>query len=79
MGSEILSKLEQIFRAYFDDNLLSIEETTSAHDIEEWDSLAQVGLVLSIEKEFNIRFSIDEIESLENIGGMVKLIERLAK
>jgi len=79
MSSEILVKLQKIFRQYFDDPELLLFETTSARDIEEWDSLAQVGLILSIEKEFNLRFSIEDIESLENIGGMEKLIERLSQ
>ena len=79
MNSEILVKLQKIFRQYFDDPELLLFETTSARDIEEWDSLAQVGLILSIEKEFNLRFSIEDIESLENIGGMEKLIERLSQ
>ena len=79
MNSEILVKLQKIFRQYFDDPELLLFETTSARDIEEWDSLAQVGLILSIEKEFNLRFSIEDIESLENIGGMEKLIQRLSQ
>ena len=48
---------------------------TTARDIEEWDSLAQIGLVLSMEKEFNLRFVPADIERLKNIGEMVELIE----
>lgn len=74
MKSEILDELKNIFCEYFDDNKLNITSKTNANDIEDWDSIAQVGLILSIEKRFSIQFSSGEVEVLQNVGEMVNLI-----
>ena len=75
MNYEILDRIKKIFQIYFDEESLEVRAETTAHDIEEWDSLAQSGLVLSMEKEFNLRFVPADIERLKNIGEMVELIE----
>ena len=74
MKNNILTTLNKIFIEYFDDDTLVLNPNTNANDIEEWDSLAQVGLILSIEKKFSMRFKSSEIENLKNIGEMVELI-----
>ena len=74
MKSETLDELKDIFCEYFDDNKLIITSETNANDIEDWDSIAQVGLILSIEKRFAIQFSAGEVEVLQNVGEMVNLI-----
>ena len=75
MNYEILDRINKIFQIYFDEESLEVSAETTARDIEEWDSLAQIGLVLSMEKEFNLRFVPADIERLKNIGEMVELIE----
>ena len=72
--SDIFDKLIPIFRNVFDDDELIINETTKAEDIDEWDSLAHIRLVISIEKVFELRFTTDEISNLANVGDTVKLI-----
>lgn len=74
MKSDILLKLKTIFCEYFEDDNLIINYETNANDIKEWDSIAQVGLILSIEKNFSIQFSSGEVDNLQNIGEMVNLI-----
>jgi acyl carrier protein len=74
MKNNILNQLNQIFCEYFDDLTIILNNRTNANDIEEWDSLAQVGLILIIEKRFTIRFTSSEIENLPDIGAMVDLI-----
>jgi acyl carrier protein len=74
MKNNILKQLNQIFCEYFDDPTIILNNKTNANDIEEWDSLAQVGLILIIEKKFSIRFTSSEIENLPDIGAMVDLI-----
>ena len=74
MKNDILNQLNQIFCEYFDDPIIILNNKTNANDIEEWDSLAQVGLILIIEKRFTIRFTSSEIENLPDIGAMVDLI-----
>ena len=72
--SEIFEKLIPIFQDVFDDDILIVNEKTQADDIEEWDSLAHIRLIISIEKTFNLRFSTDEISNVANVGDMAKLI-----
>ena len=74
MSSETMSALKNIFCDYFDEDLV-IERSTSAKDIDDWDSLAQAGLVLTIEKVFGFRLAKNEIDLLQNIGDMADLID----
>ena len=77
--AKILKTLEKIFREVFDDEKLKITEKTKATDIEEWDSLNQIKLILGCEKAFNIRLRPREINTLKNIGEMVDHIQKLLK
>ena len=72
----VFEKVEKIFQQVFDDENLKIKREFSSKDIEDWDSLAQINLIVAMEKEFNLKFNISEISSLENIGDMIDLIER---
>jgi acyl carrier protein len=71
---EILNELKIIFHDVFDDDELEISGETTAEDIEEWDSLTHINLVVTIEKEFNLRFSLGELQELKNVGDMVNLV-----
>lgn len=73
---QILLEVQTIFRDVFDDAELALRRETSAADIEGWDSLAQMTLVSAIAKKFEVKFKIDEIVHLKNVGDMVDLIER---
>jgi acyl carrier protein len=73
-GNEMLKKLEGIFRDIFDEEDLKISNETTAEDIEDWDSLAHINLVVAIEKEFNVKFALGELQLLQNVGDMVELI-----
>ena len=74
MRDSILEKMNEIFQTYFDDEAINLIESTTAADIDDWDSLAQVGLILIIEQTFALKFSLDEIDKLANVGEMVDLI-----
>lgn len=71
---EILSQLEVIFRNIFDNESIQLKETTSADDIEDWDSLAHIQLIEAIQSHFGIKFSAREMLSWENIGDMEECI-----
>ncbi|MBQ6967510.1 MAG: acyl carrier protein [Lachnospiraceae bacterium] len=71
---EVFEKITEIFREEFDDDTLVIVDETNAEDIEDWDSLAHVELVMSMEKEFNMKFNIKEVGKLKNVGEMADLI-----
>ena len=71
---ELFEKITEIFREEFDDDSLVIVDETNAADIEDWDSLAQVELIMTMEKEFNMKFNIKEVRELKNVGEMADLI-----
>ena len=71
---KIYEGLNEIFRDVFDDDSLTVTETTTAADIEEWDSLANINIIVSIESEFNVKFNMDEIGAMKNVGEMAKII-----
>ncbi len=73
---EIIAKIEQVFRDIFDEEELTINNETTAEDIEDWDSLAHINLVVSIEKEFDVKFALGELQALRNVGDMVDLVIR---
>ena len=72
---EIFEKLTEIFRDVMDNDEIVLEETTTAEDIEEWDSLAHVQLIEKIESVFGIKFSAKEMMSWEDVGEFVVSIE----
>ena len=74
-SKQILVKLNKVFCDIFDDNRLIINRTTTAKDIEEWDSLSHVKLILAVENEFEIRFATAELTRFENVGQLVDMID----
>lgn len=72
----VMQDLEIIFRDVFDDEDIQITVDMTANDIDEWDSLAQIRLILQIEKRFSLHFDASEIEKLENVGQMAELISQ---
>lgn len=70
----VYEKMNEIFRNVFDDDSIELDDETSADDIEDWDSLEQINLVVSIENEFEMMFDMNEIANLANVGEMVDLI-----
>ena len=71
---DILSKVQNIFRDVLDEENISLTSQTTANDIEEWDSLTHIQLVVAIEKSFKIKFTSKEILSWKNVGEMVEKI-----
>lgn len=60
-------KIRNVFREVFDDDEMIILDHTSSNDIEEWDSVAHIKLVLALEQEFNIRLTTDEVASIKTV------------
>ena len=71
----IMEKVNDIFRDVFDDETLIITDSTNSDDIEDWDSLEHISLIISMEKEFDLKFDIKEVNKLENVGQMVDMIK----
>ena len=74
--SEILAKVEEIFREELELDDLVLTDETTADDVEEWDSLSHVQLVAAMEEAFGIEFKSREILSWENIGDLIDSIEK---
>jgi len=70
-----LEKIQKIFRDVFDNEELILDRHTKASDVEGWDSLAHITLLVAIEKDFGIKFSIDELQQMTNVGNMIDMIE----
>jgi acyl carrier protein len=72
--ADVLHKLNDIFRDLFDLPELQLNEAMSADDIDEWDSVNHVMLVVEIERQFKVKFHTAEVEEMKNVGDLVKLI-----
>lgn len=71
---ELFERLNKVFRDVFDDDSICVNEDTTAEDIEDWDSLEHITLIVAIEKEFSIRFSMGEANKFKNVGEMANII-----
>ena len=71
---EIFERLNEVFRDVFDDEDICVNDNTTADDIEDWDSLEHINLVVAVEKAFEIKFNMGEVNSFKNVGEMVDII-----
>ncbi len=71
---EVYEQVNEVFATIFDDVEIKINDETTSDDIEDWDSLEHINLVVAIEKRFNIRFDMSEVNKLNNVGEMVDII-----
>ena len=71
---QILEEINRIFKEVFDNESLHVNPTTTANDIDEWDSLMHIRLIISHEIHFKIKFTTQEITELENVGEFADLI-----
>lgn len=72
--SEILVRVNEVFIDTLDNDEIKLSAETTADDVEEWDSLTHIQLIVAIEKAFGIRFTSKEILSWKNVGEMVDCI-----
>ena len=75
INTQILDKLTDIFREELDNEEIVLSAETTADDIEEWDSLSHIQLIVAVEKAFGIRFTSSEIQSWNNVGEMMASLE----
>lgn len=72
--SKTLERLNLVFQDVFDDSTISVHRDTQASDIEAWDSLMHVTLMVNLERVFAIRFGSSEVAALKNVGELEDLI-----
>lgn len=71
-----LEELAPIFRQVFDDNSIVLTRNTTADDIDDWDSLTHMNLVIAVEIRFKIKFALGELQTLKNVGDMLDMINK---
>lgn len=76
---ELLEILNGIFRKVLKRDNITLTESTTAHDVEGWDSLTNMVLLTEIEKKFRVRFTFREIVKLKNVGDLCQTILNKAK
>ena len=76
---DIFERFNVVFRDVFDDEDIVVNENTTSSDIEDWDSLEHINLLVAVEEEFNIKFSMSEVTHMKNVGEMAKIIEEKIK
>lgn len=79
LREEVFKRLNQIFQDVFDDESITVQDATTADDIEDWDSLEHINLVVAIEKEFDIKFNMGDVSKMKNVGEMADLIQQRGK
>jgi acyl carrier protein len=73
MEDPILTRLTSVFREVFDDDEINLTPQMTADDVDGWDSLAHIRLILSVQKAFGIKFSPVEMSRLKNVGDLISL------
>ena len=75
---EIYTRLGAIFQDVFDEDSIKVTPDLSAKDVDGWDSLTHIRLILTVERAFKIKFTTSEIGKLEKVGDLVALIKSRA-
>ena len=73
-GREIFARLNKVFQEVFDDPSIRLTPQTTADDIEDWDSLEHINLIVAVERHFGMKFSMGEVTGMKNVGAMADLI-----
>jgi acyl carrier protein len=76
--TRIYDRLTSVFHDVFDDDTIEVSPQLTAKDVDGWDSLTHIRLILSVEKAFGIKFTTSEIGKLENVGDLAALIRARA-
>lgn len=68
-------RLNEIFRDVFADDSITVDDATTAEDIEGWDSLAHINLMFSLEDEFSVKIPDEDFANAKNVGEIRRLLE----
>ena len=72
----IVERLEEVFHSVFNDESIKITEQTTSEDVQGWDSVAHINLMLSVEQAFSVHFASTELSGFNNVGELVSILER---
>lgn len=76
---EAYKRLTNVFREVFDDDTIEVCDTTTADDIEDWDSFEHINLVVAVEEEFGFKIPMGKTVTMKNVGEMVDVILEMGK
>ena len=71
---QLLKELNEIFIDIFEDDSILLKDTTTTDDVETWDSLNHVQMITAVEKRYKIRFDLNELLNLKNVGDLCNAI-----
>lgn len=77
--NEIIPRLNEVFRDVFGDSSISVTVSTTADDIDDWDSIEHINLIGAVEAEFGMRFKMREVSGMKNVGEMINIIAERGK
>ena len=78
--AELYGELNTVFRQVLEDDTIELTPTMTAEDVEEWDSMNHIFIVVELEKRFGVKFHAAEMEELKNVGELASLVkQKLAK
>jgi acyl carrier protein len=72
--NEVTGKLEQLLRTTFHNDSLEVSNDLMAKDVDGWDSLAHMALIVEIEKTFQIKFKLKDLGKMHNVGCLIDII-----
>ena len=76
---QIKAELTEIFRSVFEDPMLTLRNDMTAAEVENWDSLSHITLIVSIERSFHIKLTLAEVQRLHDVGVLIQLIYQKVK
>jgi len=71
---DLINKLTTIFQTTFEDNSIVLTDELTANDVDNWDSLTHMILISTIEKEFDIKFKLKDLNKMKNVGALIAII-----
>lgn len=77
--SDIYTRLRDVFHEVFDDDSIAVRPDLSAKDVDGWDSLSHVRLMLTVERTFGVKFSASDVGKLKNVEELVRLVQSKSK
>ncbi|WP_342757047.1 acyl carrier protein [Kineothrix sedimenti] len=71
---DVFKSLNEVFQDVFDDETITVNDSTTSEDIEEWDSLEHINLIAAVEQEFGMKFTMGQVVTMKNVGEMADII-----
>ncbi len=71
---QVFEGLNSVFRDVFDDETITVNDATTADDIEDWDSLEHINLIIAVEEKFGVKFNMTEVNKMKCVGDIADAV-----